>query len=174
MIHIILCVCVCVCVCFCVCTCVHPYGFSIAFCTQSITTALLCATQLTCGTPFWTSDCSTVYHLYPPPAVCFLPLCTPDQCVVTRSYLFLHKFWFFSTIYYFGNWVFIGVRDASSASVWCSVLKATARAHWPQDRLFPLGLNGESESHWKPSVWPPVRACRDVALTQISCFVNPR
>uniref|UniRef100_A0A8C5A166 Lysosomal cobalamin transport escort protein LMBD1 n=1 Tax=Gadus morhua TaxID=8049 RepID=A0A8C5A166_GADMO len=31
------------------------------------------------------------------------------QCVVTRSYLFLHKFWFFSTIYYFGNWVFIGV-----------------------------------------------------------------
>ncbi|CAL8366788.1 unnamed protein product [Gadus morhua 'NCC'] len=32
-----------------------------------------------------------------------------DQCVVTRSYLFLHKFWFFSTIYYFGNWVFIGV-----------------------------------------------------------------
>uniref|UniRef100_A0A8C5FNT8 Lysosomal cobalamin transport escort protein LMBD1 n=1 Tax=Gadus morhua TaxID=8049 RepID=A0A8C5FNT8_GADMO len=43
------------------------------------------------------------------PAVCFLPLCVPDQCVVTRSYLFLHKFWFFSTIYYFGNWVFIGV-----------------------------------------------------------------
>ncbi|KAM6956721.1 lysosomal cobalamin transport escort protein LMBD1 isoform 1-T2 [Aplochiton taeniatus] len=32
-----------------------------------------------------------------------------DQCTVTRSYLFLHKFWFFSTIYYFGNWVFIGV-----------------------------------------------------------------
>ncbi|CAL8299923.1 unnamed protein product [Merluccius merluccius] len=32
-----------------------------------------------------------------------------DQCMVTRSYLFLHKFWFFSTIYYFGNWVFIGV-----------------------------------------------------------------
>ncbi|XP_062320462.1 lysosomal cobalamin transport escort protein LMBD1 [Osmerus eperlanus] len=32
-----------------------------------------------------------------------------DQCTMTRSYLFLHKFWFFSTIYYFGNWVFIGV-----------------------------------------------------------------
>ncbi|KAJ8359969.1 hypothetical protein SKAU_G00164940 [Synaphobranchus kaupii] len=32
-----------------------------------------------------------------------------DQCTVTRSYLFLHKFWFFSTIYYFGNWAFIGV-----------------------------------------------------------------
>ncbi|XP_051936532.1 lysosomal cobalamin transport escort protein LMBD1 [Hippocampus zosterae] len=31
-----------------------------------------------------------------------------DQCIVTRSYLFLHKFWFFSTIYYFGNWAFIG------------------------------------------------------------------
>uniref|UniRef100_A0AAX7VVH0 Lysosomal cobalamin transport escort protein LMBD1 n=1 Tax=Astatotilapia calliptera TaxID=8154 RepID=A0AAX7VVH0_ASTCA len=31
-----------------------------------------------------------------------------DQCTVTRSYLFLHKFWFFSTIYYFGNWAFIG------------------------------------------------------------------
>uniref|UniRef100_A0A3Q2T068 Lysosomal cobalamin transport escort protein LMBD1 n=1 Tax=Fundulus heteroclitus TaxID=8078 RepID=A0A3Q2T068_FUNHE len=30
------------------------------------------------------------------------------QCTVTRTYLFLHKFWFFSTIYYFGNWVFIG------------------------------------------------------------------
>uniref|UniRef100_A0A673BU04 Lysosomal cobalamin transport escort protein LMBD1 n=1 Tax=Sphaeramia orbicularis TaxID=375764 RepID=A0A673BU04_9TELE len=30
-----------------------------------------------------------------------------DQCIVTRSYLFLHKFWFFSTIYYFGNWAFI-------------------------------------------------------------------
>uniref|UniRef100_A0A673ZT30 Lysosomal cobalamin transport escort protein LMBD1 n=1 Tax=Salmo trutta TaxID=8032 RepID=A0A673ZT30_SALTR len=32
-----------------------------------------------------------------------------DECTVTRSYLFLHKFWFFSTIYYFGNWAFIGV-----------------------------------------------------------------
>ncbi|KAF5898751.1 putative lysosomal cobalamin transporter, partial [Clarias magur] len=30
-----------------------------------------------------------------------------DQCTVTRSYLFLHKFWFFSTIYYFGNWAFL-------------------------------------------------------------------
>ncbi|XP_075720266.1 lysosomal cobalamin transport escort protein LMBD1 [Rhinoderma darwinii] len=34
---------------------------------------------------------------------------TDDQCTVTRTYLFLHKFWFFSTIYYFGNWAFIGV-----------------------------------------------------------------
>ncbi|XP_069829583.1 lysosomal cobalamin transport escort protein LMBD1 isoform X2 [Dendropsophus ebraccatus] len=32
-----------------------------------------------------------------------------DQCTITRTYLFLHKFWFFSTIYYFGNWVFIAV-----------------------------------------------------------------
>ncbi|XP_073425490.1 lysosomal cobalamin transport escort protein LMBD1 isoform X2 [Dendrobates tinctorius] len=32
-----------------------------------------------------------------------------DQCTITRTYLFLHKFWFFGTIYYFGNWVFIGV-----------------------------------------------------------------
>ncbi|XP_035256651.1 lysosomal cobalamin transport escort protein LMBD1 [Anguilla anguilla] len=32
-----------------------------------------------------------------------------DQCTVTRSYLFLHKFWFFSTVYYFGNWAFIAV-----------------------------------------------------------------
>uniref|UniRef100_A0A8C1WCT3 Lysosomal cobalamin transport escort protein LMBD1 n=1 Tax=Cyprinus carpio TaxID=7962 RepID=A0A8C1WCT3_CYPCA len=32
-----------------------------------------------------------------------------DQCTVTRSYLFLHKFWFFSTIYYFGNWAFLVV-----------------------------------------------------------------
>ncbi|KAG7271439.1 hypothetical protein CRUP_030939 [Coryphaenoides rupestris] len=36
------------------------------------------------------------------------PLRGRHQCTVTRSYLFLHKFWFFSTIYYFGNWVFIG------------------------------------------------------------------
>ncbi|XP_028676141.1 lysosomal cobalamin transport escort protein LMBD1 [Erpetoichthys calabaricus] len=32
-----------------------------------------------------------------------------DQCTVTRTYLFLHKFWFFGTIYYFGNWAFIAV-----------------------------------------------------------------
>ncbi|KAM8953049.1 lysosomal cobalamin transport escort protein LMBD1 [Pelodytes ibericus] len=32
-----------------------------------------------------------------------------DQCTVTRTYLFLHKFWFFSTVYYFGNWAFIAV-----------------------------------------------------------------
>ncbi|XP_013914857.1 PREDICTED: probable lysosomal cobalamin transporter [Thamnophis sirtalis] len=32
-----------------------------------------------------------------------------DQCTVTRTYLFLHKFWFFSAVYYFGNWAFIGV-----------------------------------------------------------------
>lgn len=40
--------------------------------------------------------------------LCF-SLSPADQCIVTRSYLFLHKFWFFSTIYYFGNWAFIGV-----------------------------------------------------------------
>ncbi|XP_069742242.1 lysosomal cobalamin transport escort protein LMBD1 isoform X2 [Narcine bancroftii] len=32
-----------------------------------------------------------------------------DQCTVTRTYLFLHKFWFFNVIYYFGNWAFIAV-----------------------------------------------------------------
>ncbi|NWX85659.1 LMBD1 protein, partial [Nothoprocta pentlandii] len=32
-----------------------------------------------------------------------------DQCIVTRTYLFLHKFWFFSAVYYFGNWAFIAV-----------------------------------------------------------------
>ncbi|XP_062864960.1 lysosomal cobalamin transport escort protein LMBD1 [Trichomycterus rosablanca] len=32
-----------------------------------------------------------------------------DQCTMTRSYLFLHKFWFFSTAYYFGNWAFLAV-----------------------------------------------------------------
>ncbi|XP_053142709.1 lysosomal cobalamin transport escort protein LMBD1 isoform X1 [Hemicordylus capensis] len=32
-----------------------------------------------------------------------------DQCTVTRTYLFLHKFWFFSAAYYFGNWAFIAV-----------------------------------------------------------------
>uniref|UniRef100_A0A8D2LZV1 Lysosomal cobalamin transport escort protein LMBD1 n=1 Tax=Varanus komodoensis TaxID=61221 RepID=A0A8D2LZV1_VARKO len=32
-----------------------------------------------------------------------------DQCTVTRTYLFLHKFWFFSAAYYFGNWAFIVV-----------------------------------------------------------------
>ncbi|NWS95609.1 LMBD1 protein, partial [Mionectes macconnelli] len=34
---------------------------------------------------------------------------TLDQCIVTRTYLFLHKFWFFSAAYYFGNWAFIAV-----------------------------------------------------------------
>uniref|UniRef100_A0AAY5EYR7 Lysosomal cobalamin transport escort protein LMBD1 n=1 Tax=Electrophorus electricus TaxID=8005 RepID=A0AAY5EYR7_ELEEL len=32
-----------------------------------------------------------------------------DQCTITRTYLFLHKFWFFSTVYYFGNWAFLAV-----------------------------------------------------------------
>ncbi|KAB0351666.1 hypothetical protein FD755_021507, partial [Muntiacus reevesi] len=32
-----------------------------------------------------------------------------NQCTVTRTYLFLHKFWFFSAAYYFGNWAFLGV-----------------------------------------------------------------
>ncbi|GAB1284850.1 Lysosomal cobalamin transport escort protein LMBD1 [Apodemus speciosus] len=32
-----------------------------------------------------------------------------DQCTVTRTYVFLHKFWFFSAAYYFGNWAFLGV-----------------------------------------------------------------
>lgn len=32
-----------------------------------------------------------------------------DQCTVTRTYLFLHKFWFFSAAYYFGNWAFLVV-----------------------------------------------------------------
>ncbi|TFK12691.1 guanine nucleotide-binding protein G(olf) subunit alpha [Platysternon megacephalum] len=32
-----------------------------------------------------------------------------DQCAITRTYLFLHKFWFFSAAYYFGNWAFIAV-----------------------------------------------------------------
>ncbi|XP_067150229.1 lysosomal cobalamin transport escort protein LMBD1 isoform X4 [Apteryx mantelli] len=32
-----------------------------------------------------------------------------DQCIVTRTYLFLHKFWFFSAVYYFGNWAFITI-----------------------------------------------------------------
>lgn len=40
-----------------------------------------------------------------------------DQCTVTRSYLFLHKFWFFNTIYYFGNWAFIGVSAGGSWNV---------------------------------------------------------
>ncbi|XP_030879821.1 probable lysosomal cobalamin transporter [Leptonychotes weddellii] len=36
-------------------------------------------------------------------------ICFIDQCTVTRTYLFLHKFWFFSAAYYFGNWAFLGV-----------------------------------------------------------------
>ncbi|NWV51619.1 LMBD1 protein, partial [Daphoenositta chrysoptera] len=32
-----------------------------------------------------------------------------DQCIVTRTYLFLDKFWFFRATYYFGNWAFIAV-----------------------------------------------------------------
>lgn len=38
-----------------------------------------------------------------------------DQCTVTKSYLFLHKFWFFSTIYYFGNWAFLAVSTVYDA-----------------------------------------------------------
>ncbi|NXG14671.1 LMBD1 protein, partial [Grallaria varia] len=41
--------------------------------------------------------------------VSILFLFTLDQCIVTRTYLFLHKFWFFSAAYYFGNWAFIAV-----------------------------------------------------------------
>lgn len=40
-----------------------------------------------------------------------------DQCTVTRTYLFLHKFWFFSTIYYFGNWAFIAVSSRPSVRI---------------------------------------------------------
>lgn len=40
-----------------------------------------------------------------------------DQCTVTRTYLFLHKFWFFSTIYYFGNWAFIAVSPRLHTSL---------------------------------------------------------
>ncbi|XP_034965576.1 lysosomal cobalamin transport escort protein LMBD1 [Zootoca vivipara] len=32
-----------------------------------------------------------------------------NECTVTRTYLFLHQFWFFSAAYYFGNWAFIAV-----------------------------------------------------------------
>ncbi|XP_078729213.1 lysosomal cobalamin transport escort protein LMBD1 isoform X2 [Lampetra fluviatilis] len=32
-----------------------------------------------------------------------------DDCTVTRMYLFLHKFWFFSSVYYIGNWAFMVV-----------------------------------------------------------------
>ncbi|XP_069091824.1 lysosomal cobalamin transport escort protein LMBD1 [Pleurodeles waltl] len=32
-----------------------------------------------------------------------------DQCTITRTYLFLHQFWFFSSAYYFGNWAFIAI-----------------------------------------------------------------
>lgn len=47
---------------------------------------------------------------------CFL--CSfSDQCTVTRTYLFLHKFWFFSTIYYFGNWAFIAVSSRPSLRI---------------------------------------------------------
>ncbi|NXK19675.1 LMBD1 protein, partial [Arenaria interpres] len=37
------------------------------------------------------------------------PIPVAYQCLVTRTYLFLHKFWFFSAAYYFGNWAFIAV-----------------------------------------------------------------
>lgn len=40
-----------------------------------------------------------------------------DQCTVTRTYLFLHKFWFFSTIYYFGNWAFVAVSPRLHTSL---------------------------------------------------------
>uniref|UniRef100_A0A672II65 Lysosomal cobalamin transport escort protein LMBD1 n=1 Tax=Salarias fasciatus TaxID=181472 RepID=A0A672II65_SALFA len=51
------------------------------------------------------NSCTFVHHVR-----LLVPWSAPDSqmCTVTRSYLFLHKFWFFSTIYYFGNWAFIG------------------------------------------------------------------
>lgn len=36
---------------------------------------------------------------------------------MTRTYLFLHKFWFFSTIYYFGNWAFVAVSPRLHTSL---------------------------------------------------------
>ncbi|KFP28906.1 putative lysosomal cobalamin transporter, partial [Colius striatus] len=41
--------------------------------------------------------------------VTFIARTILNQCIVTRTYLFLHKFWFFSAAYYFGNWAFIAV-----------------------------------------------------------------
>ncbi|NWW89042.1 LMBD1 protein, partial [Rhynochetos jubatus] len=51
---------------------------------------------------------SLLYVNEPIPVV-LLFVCLLDQCIVTRTYLFLHKFWFFSAAYYFGNWAFIAV-----------------------------------------------------------------
>uniref|UniRef100_A0A3B4B6D2 Lysosomal cobalamin transport escort protein LMBD1 n=1 Tax=Periophthalmus magnuspinnatus TaxID=409849 RepID=A0A3B4B6D2_9GOBI len=46
---------------------------------------------------------NNIYIIFIHPGIMF----RETTCTVTRSYLFLHKFWFFSTIYYFGNWAFI-------------------------------------------------------------------
>uniref|UniRef100_A0A8C2DR56 Lysosomal cobalamin transport escort protein LMBD1 n=1 Tax=Cyprinus carpio TaxID=7962 RepID=A0A8C2DR56_CYPCA len=59
-------------------------------------------------TPLPTADPSQGNHTAAITKICDADA-PEDQCTVTRSYLFLHKFWFFSTIYYFGNWAFLVV-----------------------------------------------------------------
>lgn len=74
---------------------------------------------------------------------------------MTRTYLFLHKFWFFSTIYYFGNWAFIAVSPRarfSSCSILWVINVSTVRLVWAQ--LRPCRL--------QPSISPVTRhfVCR--------------
>lgn len=52
-----------------------------------------------------------------------------DQCTMTRTYLFLHKFWFFSTIYYFGNWAFIAVSPRLHTSL--RMMGECTHSHFP-------------------------------------------
>uniref|UniRef100_A0A8C2HMY6 Lysosomal cobalamin transport escort protein LMBD1 n=1 Tax=Cyprinus carpio TaxID=7962 RepID=A0A8C2HMY6_CYPCA len=59
-------------------------------------------------TPLPTADPSQGNHSTAVTKICDADA-PEDQCTVTRSYLFLHRFWFFSTIYYFGNWAFLVV-----------------------------------------------------------------
>ncbi|XP_053566390.1 lysosomal cobalamin transport escort protein LMBD1 [Bombina bombina] len=56
-----------------------------------------------------------------------------DQCIITRTYLFLHKFWFFGTAYYFGNWVFIAVFLLGVAVSCCKGKKSVIEGEVEED-----------------------------------------
>uniref|UniRef100_A0A8C4Q3W1 Lysosomal cobalamin transport escort protein LMBD1 n=1 Tax=Eptatretus burgeri TaxID=7764 RepID=A0A8C4Q3W1_EPTBU len=57
--------------------------------------------------PEYTMFGSQMYLAFSHPFWLITPACFADDCTVTRLYLFLHKFWFFTSIYYLGNWLFI-------------------------------------------------------------------
>lgn len=98
-----------------------------------------------------------------------------DQCTMTRTYLFLHKFWFFSTIYYFGNWAFIAVsprlHTAPRMAGECTHAHIFLRVPFleisSQEQISVKGFSSESEGRelfhtykWNVSLLMSVFVCR--------------